>query len=357
MKKNRKFIIAVLVLGILALILVLANSTSTFKKALSDFAVDDTSNVTKIFMADKNNNTVKLTRVNPGAWVVNDKYPASKYNIGLLLGTILQLEVKETVPKAARNNIVKNMAANSVKVEIYQWKYRINIFDRVKLFPHEKLTKVYYVGAAIQSNRGNYMIMQHSSEPFVTFLPGLRGFVSPIYSPIEKYWRDYSIFKINITEIENVRMEFSSDKENSYIIRNIPGSTPEMLTINGDQKILNADTIRILNFLSSFRKINFEALLNDMDKSRRDSILSYPPLCVITVTDTANVRTSINTYRKPAAPGEVDGFGNPASYDLDRLYALVNDGKDFVLAQYFVFDKILRPKSFFLPQPVSKKSK
>ena len=355
MKKNRYFIIAVVLLTILALVLVLANSKTTFKRALSNFAVDDTSNVTKIFMSDKNNNTVKLTKLSPGNWVVNEKFPGSKFNIELLLGTMLQIEVKETVPKTARNNIIKDMAANSVKVEIYQWKFRINIFDKVRLFPHEKLTRVYYVGGAIQSNTGSYMIMAHSSEPFVIFLPGLRGFVSPIYSPIEKYWRDYSIFKKNITEISRVRLDFPKDQENSFLVRNSRARTPEMLTIPANQIVQNVDTLKILNFLSSFRKINFEAVLNDMDKLRKDSILSYPPYCIITLTDTANIQFSIKTYRKAAAPGTVDDFGKPAPYDLDRLYALVNNGKDFVLIQYFVFDKILRPKSYFLTEISTRK--
>ena len=355
MKKNWYFIIAVILLAILALVLTLASSKTTFKRALSDFAVDDTSNVTKIFMSDKNNNTVKLTKLKPGIWIVNEKYPGSKFNIEMLLGTMLQIEVKETVPKAARNNIIKDMATNSVKVEIYQWKFRINIFNRLRLFPHEKLTKVYYVGGAIQSNRGSYMIMAHSSEPFVVFLAGLRGFVSPIYSPIEKYWRDYSIFKKNITEISSVRMEFPKDPENSFLITNSHRRTPEMFSISGTRNVQDVDTLKMLNFLNSFRKINFEALLNDMDKSRKDSILSYPPYCIITLTDTANIQFSIKTYRKGAAPGTIDDFGKPAPYDFDRLYALVNNGKDFVLIQYFVFDKILRPKSYFLTEKPNRK--
>ena len=48
MKKNRIFIIAVIVLALIAIALVLTNSKTTFKRELSDFAVDDTSNVTKI---------------------------------------------------------------------------------------------------------------------------------------------------------------------------------------------------------------------------------------------------------------------------------------------------------------------
>ena len=220
MKNNRKFIIAVIVLAIIAIALILTNSKSTFKRALSDFAIDDTSNVTKIFMSDKNNNNLLLTRALHGKWIVSNKYSGSKANIELLLGTMLRLQVKETVPKGAIENIIKDMAVASVKVEIYQWKYRINLFDIVCLFPHEKLTKVYYAGGPIQSNQGSYMIMEHSSVPFVVYLPGLRGFVTPIYSPIEKYWRDYSIFKKTIPQIESVKMEFPADPANSFEVRN-----------------------------------------------------------------------------------------------------------------------------------------
>ena len=106
MKKNRKFIIAVLVLGVIAIALLLTNSKSTFKRALSDFAVDDTSSVTKIFMSDKNNNNLTLTRVDAGRWLVDNKYSGSKANIELLLGTMLGLHVKETVPRAALEYVI-----------------------------------------------------------------------------------------------------------------------------------------------------------------------------------------------------------------------------------------------------------
>jgi len=355
MKKNRRFIIAVTVLGVIAIALVLTNSKSTFKRELSDFAVDDTSNVTKIFMSDKNNNSLTLTRVQPGKWLVNNKYSGSKANIELLLGTMLGLQVKETVPKAALEYVIKDLATISVKVEIYQWKNRINLFDFIRLFPQEKLTKVYYVGGPIQSNRGSYMIMEHSSVPFVVYLPGLRGFVTPIYSPIEKYWRDYSIFKKSIQQIESIRMEFPSDPENSFEIKNDANMNMRFISLADNQQVPMFDTIKVMNFLASFRNINFEALLNDMETHRKDSILATTPYCIISLTDTNHTTQIIKTYRKGASPGEMDAIGKPAPYDMDRLYALVNDGKDFTSIQYFVFDKILRPKSFFQKKQALKK--
>ncbi|MGA3014208.1 MAG: hypothetical protein ABSD71_09245 [Bacteroidales bacterium] len=348
MQKNKKFIIAVIVLAILAIVLFLTNSKTTFKRELSDFAIDDTSNITKIFMSDKNNNSLTLTRIKPGKWLVDNKYPGAKVNIDLLLGTMFRLQVKETVPKPAMENIIKDLATFSVKVEIYQWKYRINLFGMLRLFPHEKLSKVYFVGGPIQSNQGSYMIMEHSTVPFVVFLQGLRGFVTPIYSPIEKYWRDYTIFKKMIQQIESVNVDFPSDPINSFEIQNDANLHIRFISLPNNQPIPVFDTLKVMNFLAAFRNINFEALLNDMDEHRKDSILATTPYCIISLTDTSHFTNTIKIFRKGAAPGEVNELGKPAPFDLDRLYALVDDGKDFTLIQYFVFDKILRPKSFFM---------
>ena len=87
MKKNKTIFIVFLVLFLIALVLWLTQSTSTFKRALSDFQLNDSSNVTRIFLADKNNNSVILSRKSPGKWMVNEKYLAQIQSVDLLLKT------------------------------------------------------------------------------------------------------------------------------------------------------------------------------------------------------------------------------------------------------------------------------
>lgn len=348
MKKNRSVFISVIVLALVALTLFLTQSKTTFRKAMSDFAVDDTSLVTKIFMSDKNNNSLKLTRIEPGKWLVSNKYPAQKQMTDMLLATMTGLEVKEPVAKAAHNAIIKDMAVNSVKVEIYQMAFRVNIFGWITLFPYEKLIKVYYVGGATPSNRGSFMLMENSTEPFVVYLPGLRGFVSPRYSPIEKYWRDYTVFKRSLPEITSVKMEFPSRPEDSYEVKNEGPGHITLVSLIDNRPVSNFDTLKILTFLSGFRNLNFEAILNDMDPVRKDSILNSTPFIIMTVTDTSGTSKSIRIYHKSNIAGVMDTENNPLPFDPDRLYALVNEGNDFVLIQFFTFNKVLRPKFFFL---------
>ncbi len=355
MKKNRFIFVTFVILALIALILWLTQSPTTFRRSMSDFTLNDSSNVTRIFMSDKNNNSVSLTKISSGKWLVNEKYPAQKLTVEMLLKTMVGIEVQQPVANAAHDNIVKELAVNSVKVEIYQWVYRIDLFGVIRWFPHEKLTKVYYVGGATPSNLGCFMLLENSSEPFIVSLPGFRGFVSPRYSPIEKYWRDYNIFKKTIPEIAIVKVEIPATPDYSYEVRNNGKNKFSLISLTDHSEIPDYDTLKILNFLSGFRNLNYEALLNDMDKARKDSILASQPFIIITLTDTAGVSKTIKTYHKQGPEGQTDLQGIPLPYDLDRLYASVNDGQDFTIIQYYTFDKVLRPKSFFLREMTKKK--
>jgi len=347
MKKNKIIVIISIFLAIAAMMLVVTQSDKTFKRSLSDFEIEDTAAVTKIFMADKNNHTVELTRQPSGNWMVNNTWKASKNSIDLILQTMHNLTVKEPVPRPAYNNVIRDLAVNSVKVEIYQKVYRINLFNRIRWFPHEKLTKVYYIGGATQSNRGNFSLMEGSSVPFITWLPGFRGFVSPRFQPIPKYWRDYTVFKKNLPEIATVLVEFPTKKNESFQMTNQGNILISLSTYPEKQVIPDFDTLAALNFLTAFRNLNFEAILDDFNPHRKDSILSSLPLIIITLTDTSGSTTLMKAFFKEG-DGQTDINGDVIPYDLDRLYALVNNGEDFVLIQYFNFDRVLRPRSFFL---------
>jgi hypothetical protein len=345
-KTNRYILLAVMVLALLLAALVVQRKYRSFRNETNSFSVGDTSNVMKIFMSDKNNNTLLLERTGPYTWTVNGKFAGSAYNIGMLLQTMLDIEVRNPVAKAAYDNTIRQLAVSSVKVEVYQRVFRIRLFG-LKWFPHVKLTKVYYVGGPTPDNRGSFALMEGSDQPYVIYLPNLRGFVTPRFMPIEKYWRDYTVFKTTLPAIREVKVEIPAQPSESFLLQNSK-SAFRILPLNGGAPMTDLDTINVLNFLNGFRNLNFEALLNDVGEQKKDSILSLPPFMIISLTDTAGVTKRIVTFRKPAEPGAVGVDGKPLRYDPDRLYALVNDGRDLVLIQYYTFDRILRPRSFFL---------
>lgn len=333
---------------VISAILFLNRDSGTFKKKDKDFAVQDTASITKIFLADKKNRTILLERMQDGSWLLNNSFLARKSGIDIMLETMKNLVAKYPVPNSAHNNIVAQMAASSIKVEVYQEVYRVDLFNWIKLFKHEKLTKTYYVGGATPDNMGTFMLMEGSDIPFVIQLLGLRGYVATRYSPDEKDWRDHTIFKTKLYDIQSVKMEIPGDPENSYKVINNDDEIV-LYQLSSNQKMPGFDTLKVLNYLTSFADLRYEEFLDDVNPRRQDSIVNSIPAHIITLVDNNGDTTAIKTFLKPNDEDVIDIDGNFMISDVDRLYASINDEKDFVLIQYFVFDKVLRPLSFFRP--------
>ncbi len=344
-KKNIIILIIVILLMVIALFLVYNQSSGTFKDRTKNFAVQDTASITKIFLADKKNKTVLLEKTGVGEWLLNSRFKARNSGVNMLMETLKNLVPKYPVPEAAHNTIVSYLAVSSVKVEIYQSVYRIDIFG-LKLFPHEKLTKTYFVGGATPNNMGTYMLMEGADVPFVVHLLGFRGYVAPRYTTIAKNWRDHTVFRINLSDIKSVTMELPRDPKNSFKVIN-DNRKLSLLRLETNEIIPQYDTLKLLNFLTSFADIRFEAILNEMDPVRRDSIINSVPENILTIVDNEGDSSEIVTFLKPNDNRSFDMEGNIYVHDLDRLYALVNQRQDFVLIQYYVFDKVLRPLSYF----------
>jgi hypothetical protein len=347
MKKNKLVIVITLILALFATYFIFKTTSGTLSKKLSDFAVTDTSSITKIFLSDKANNSVVLEKNMPGDWKVNGKYKATNDGISVLLKTIMRLEVKEPVAKAARNNVIKRIAAIAIKVEVYQNVYRIDIFG-IKLFQHEKLVKTYYVGDATQNMKGTYMLMEGADEPFIMHIPGFNGFLSSRYSSFEKDWRDHSMFNFALGDIKSVKLEFPAEPEKSYKIDAIEKGKYKLTSLYKNQLITDYDTVRLLDYLLGFEGINYEFLISDNKTHKKDSIIASTPFHILTISDYNGETTTIKTFHKAPNEGETEIDGTPTRYDKDRLYAQFSNGKDFGLIQFYVFDKILRPVAYFL---------
>ena len=358
MKKNRLILLITILLALTAFLFIYTETKSTLSKSLSNFAIQDTSLVTKVFLTDKSNNKVTLVKKAIGDWSVNNKFTANNDLINIFLKTIARIEVKEPVAKAARNNVIKRLASDATKVEIYQTVYRIDLWG-MKLFPHEKLVKTYYVGYATQDNLGTYMLLEDSDEPFIMQIPGFRGFLNTRYSTIENDWRDHSIYKLEIPNIKSVKLEFPATPDNSFLIETAGNNRFTLKALNFNENIADYDTLKLLNYLSAFRDIKFEFLISDKKTHNVDSIIATAPFHIITVTDMSGKKTILKTFHKEANKNEEDAelYGAPSIYDKDRLYAWFNEDKDFALVQFYVFDNILRPLPYFIKPSIKKDKK
>lgn len=326
MKKNLIGLVILIILGTLAFVVFKQRGKGTIKPDLHDFAVEDTSAITKIFLADKVGQTVLLERQSETEWTVNKDHKARKDAVDVLLKTIKRVEMKSPVAKTAHDNIVRLMAGKSVKVEIYQGD------DKVK---------TYYVGDATKDNEGTYMLIEGSATPFICHIPGFYGYLTARYITRPLEWRDTEIFNARLSEIAEVTVEFHQEPEKSFKVTHSPNREVQLFSLHPTEKpVEKMDTVFVKRYLLGYRNVRFEGI-QPYDAARVDSIVNSPAYFTITMTDTQGKKHSVTSYRLPANPDAIDGDGNPLVWDPDRMHATINANEDeIMLIQYFSFDRL-----------------
>ncbi len=358
-KKNLIIIGAVVVIGLLALIIAKRGSRSaTFEQ---DFHVQDIETVTKVFIADKQNNHVLLERVadstSDTAWLVDGQYPASQPMIDLLLETLHDMRIRQQVNKNAVPQTVKLLSARAVKVEVYQRRWFINWFGgRFRLFPHEKLTVTYFVGHETQDMMACHMFRKGDKVPYIIHIPGFRGYLTPRFVADPMSWRSHEIVHWDVHHLQSVELTIPASPEESFVIRR-QGDNFVMELTQSHRIVDGFDTARVAQMLSSFASLNFDEFASRVPNSYIDTSFKSAPRTILRITNTDGITREVKTYLKYNNPD--DSLAMPDSnlyemFDINRLYAII-DNKDSVLIQYFVFDNILQPASFFINRDVTKR--
>ena len=347
MKKNRIAIILAIVMVAIAVLLIWNNRYLTsVRGSSSDFMVWDTAAITKVYLADRMDNETLLERTDHG-WTLNKEYRAHPKKIEQLMYTLYKVRIRMPVSVASHDNVITQLAGRSTKVEIYQNVPRINLFYKIKLFYHEKCTKVFYVGESTQDSHGTFMLREGSDQPYIVHIPGFRGYISTRFTANPDDWRDHVIFRESLNNIQSASVEFGDDPMRSFRIDNIGHHSYKLIRLADNQE-LPMDTLKVINFLSAFNNINYETLLSNSETEYFiDSITHTPYLHVITLVTKDGREKSITTYAKRARTLNTIPI-EEREIDVDHMFATINDSHDFVLIQYYTFDKLVNDVNYYV---------
>ena len=320
MKRNKNTFLYIILLALLAVAsyFIMNNSETTIKGTYSDFAIADTASITKIFLADKNGNSIKLVR-NDDYWTVNDKYRTRNDAINMLLTTMKGLKVKAPVPKTALETQIKHLAVKSVKVEIYTTK--------------ETPDKVYYVGGATKNNQGTYMLIENSTKPYIVHLRGFFGYLSTRYFTDEILWRESWLYKTKYENIASVSLDYPKNPENSFTAVNLGDNKFELYKNEGHKKIANFDTLQVKIFISNFLRMGYEAPIINMRKEKYDSLLNVHPEKIYDVKFKDGNSRDLVLYKVKGDTPIKDQFGHVTEYDPDRMYCFFDKFSELVTIQ------------------------
>ena len=329
-----------LIVVILVVVAVYLSGSDRFIKSTAveqtDFAIDDTSAVGKIIIADRSGRVAQLKR-KPGGWTVNDKYPAREDAIGVLLNTFLNVYIQRPVPKDAQEQVNTVMAAGSKKVEVYdndgEW------------------IKTWYVGHATMDKKGTYMLLETpeyglSSAPFIMDMKGFIGMLNTRFFTDENEWRSTLILSYPEMRLSSIQVEYPNEPESSFVIEYAGGNDIFLYTYDGN-KFDDFDSSAVKDYMLNYKLMGFENYRTGLTDLQVDSVRKTVPYQIITVQDGTG-RHEFKLWPKKAREGaysEEELAGE--ALDPERVYASYNGG-ELALAQRFQWDRFRAPLKAFI---------
>ncbi|MBX7093426.1 MAG: hypothetical protein K1X56_01810 [Flavobacteriales bacterium] len=339
MKKNQiRLILSLTVfIGLLVVVIIMMRnkSNSTFKKELSNFAIEDTASISKFVITNQDKKSVTLTRKSPDHWELDGKYRARIESVYLILEVCKKIEVKSPVPESARKNVLRNMAVEYFKAEFYG--------------ANDQLIKTWYVGYPTKDHDASYMILETPEEgksdlPYITYIPGFHGQLTSRFYIDPLAWRFTGVFNYDPAEIASVSMTNNDSIHESFEVK-VTGENEFQLIDFMNRKVPVFDTAAVRQFVVNFKKIHFETFNKGiLSPLQEDSLRHAKPYYIVQVKTKKGESKKLNIYHKKVPPKNSVGNENTGEYpwDPERAFALLPDGQ-IVVIQFFVFDKILWP--------------
>ncbi|MEE1227231.1 MAG: DUF4340 domain-containing protein [Bacteroidales bacterium] len=341
--KNRIILFSTLLLIVVVVVVLLLRDNSTIEQ---NYHIEEPKSITKVIIDDKDGNHLELIKETDSIWKANNS-PANMKVVDMLLSTLKDMRIREPIAQAARNNIVKQLAASGKTVKIYQDKYAIDL-GFIKLFKREKLTKTLYIGSETQDNMGTYMMIKGEESPCIIYIPRLKGYLSSRFSALEDFWKSHAVFKYNKGEIASLKVEIPNQKNESFSLTK-KGEGFDFTLLESGQKLQAFDTLKVKALLSSCFELNYESVAKNISKLEQDTIFGKAPAFVVTIKDSKGKENTLKTYSKlhdPTSIGENDDDFYRI-FDVNRCYALHSQNKDTLIMQFFTLDNLLKPASYY----------
>ena len=319
----KKILTIILLVGAIILLVWQQQQKNTLEAFAADFSIKNINQIEQIYFADRYGNELTLNKAADG-WLVNNKHIARKGALETLFSTLDKMKVKHPVSESMHNSVIKTLASEGVKVELYR--------------QNKKLYKTFYIGGETADFLGTYMMIEGAKKAYVIHIPGFNGFLTPRFNIDGRkissdLWRSRKIFIES--KIDSIKLQFHKSPNSNF--------TLDVVNCNihyGNNQKQQIDSTSCIDYLKHIQQVNCEGYANDLNK--KDSLIASPAIHTLTVYYNNGIEETLNTYnKKPKRKEYQDAEGNPLKHDVDRLYAF--DGNDMLLIQYYTFNPILQP--------------
>ena len=202
--------------------------------------------------------------------------------------------------------------------------------------------KTWYIGSPTQDHTGTYMLLQlgqdKGKKPYVTYKPGMYGTLEVRFFTDWKAWRSPRIFDYkDPKKIYKISTTFLNNEKESYTI-NFQNNNLELYNFK-NQKLIKYDSSQVKHYLTHFNTISYNKIMFENQKVI-DSIFNSSPFIAFELIDFKNKVTKVDFW-KIKVQNTVTGW------DPEYGYIRVNNNNELLRVQYFNWEILFKPLSYF----------
>lgn len=336
---NKKVIIPLIIfIGLAAYLLYLTQFKDSNDQPFSDFAVEDTTSISKIEIIRTTGEEISLIKKENNWYIEATDEPANEASIDLILKTLSQWKVLQDLETEKTDFIIKLLSSKHTKIKIFTNN-------------ENEAEKTIYLGDHNASMTGNYALLQKgnkkSSIPYLINLPGFYGTLETRFFANHNAWKSTKVIALSPSEISKITLKNYENPDDSYSI-SVDKDNFSLYSASGLQ-VPQFDTISLRRHLVSFKELYFESLVTHLSDNEKSKLLNSSPLFDLEVTDNKNNITSVKIFCKKPESEQRAPDGSILPCDSQRFYAYINQ-KELVIIQVFGWGPALKPLSYFTAQ-------
>ena len=295
--------------------------------ASRNFKVPNSDDISRIFIAHRNGQTVDLTK-KKDIWYIDDSIKVQPSVMTGIFDVAKNLELKYEPNEATQQTALKTIAENGILIEYFDSK-------------GGKL-KSYMMGSSSDGGHGNYAIIEGQSKPMVVKLRNAPSNLRMhFWKDRRNSWYDPTYISYDYKDIKSVTIDYNLNPGESFVLSK-QGSDYEVKplnpTVREDKTIINSKIFE--SYLINFEKIGAESILG-ADFELRDSIIQTNPWHSVIIVDKNNKMQKLDFY--PLLSNMEQKGIREKSIDISEItrYYVVEEGGNIYISQMGVFEKIL----------------
>ncbi len=337
MNRTLILLIAVLVLGGAAWYVVSSqdnNNSVSDRSNDRQFAYENFEDVERIFIADRRNHQVNLTRGGITGWLADGK-PANDNVLKNLIAVLKNMDIRTLPTRKAIPNMVKALAAEGIRVQLFD-------DDGNEL-------RDYYIGGATHDELGTFAIMDGSENPYVVHLPNFTGNIRTRFNHWGDEWRDRIYFRVDPDKVESFSIDYPKQQSESFQVTK-EGSKFKAEALYGGRPAIEVPRGVVERALSLYEKY-YVSRYENTDEESIAAAKQILPFAIITIKEEGKPEQTMKVYPRyqnqtfvnDSKTGETIVNGG-----LDAFNAFINNDEDWVLLNIEMTQPLLISYGFFL---------